>query len=110
MSNVPGLVSDNPQYPAWARMGLSKRSMVAAEIKSSLASVSADNDPSLRLFSVTFILIQPRFSIRKIHVIPAKAGIQMIKNSPRQWDNIMVLSASRRIFHCWIPAFAGMTV
>ncbi len=28
-------------------------------------------------------------------VIPAKAGIQMIKNFPRTWDDIMVLSASR---------------
>jgi hypothetical protein len=33
----------------------------------------------------------------------------MIKNFPRKWDNIMALFASRRIFHRWIPAFAGMT-
>ncbi len=55
------------------------------------------------------IRYEARLSIGKNHVIPAKAGIQMIKNFPRKWDNIMVLSASRRIFHCWIPAFAGMT-
>jgi len=49
-------------------------------------------------------------SISKYYVIPAQAGIQMIKISPRKWGNIMVLSALRRIFYCWIPACAGMTV
>src|SRR3972149_847736 len=39
LSNVPGLVPDKPLHPALARMGLSKRSMVAAEIEPSLASV-----------------------------------------------------------------------
>jgi hypothetical protein len=54
----------------------------------------------------------------------------MINNSPRKWDNIMILSAdettshstelangasqvagySQSIFYDWIPAFAGMTV
>ena len=53
--------------------------------------------------------IKLRLSNRKNHVIPAQAGIQMINKSPQQWDNTMVLSASRRIFYCWIPAFAGMT-
>jgi hypothetical protein len=61
-------------------------------------------------------------SIRKNHVIdettsqstkpaswqvagyPAKAGMQMFKYFPRKWGNIMILSASRRIFYCWIPA------
>jgi hypothetical protein len=28
-------------------------------------------------------------------VIPVKAGIQMVNEFPRQWDNIMNLSASR---------------
>ncbi|OHC82655.1 MAG: hypothetical protein A3J99_05575 [Sideroxydans sp. RIFOXYD2_FULL_59_7] len=46
---------------------------------------------------------------QKIHVIPAKAGIQMINNFPRKWGNNMVLSALRPILYCWIPAFAGMT-
>jgi hypothetical protein len=38
-----------------------------------------------------------------------QAGIQMIKNFPRRWDNIVVLSASQGICFCWIPAYAGMT-
>ncbi|GEM_PF-6236165 len=54
-------------------------------------------------------------------VIPAKAGIQLVNNSPRERDNIavwpfpetrlkrLVLSASRSYCSCWIPAFAGMT-
>jgi hypothetical protein len=33
----------------------------------------------------------------------------MIKNFPRKWAKTMALAASRRIFHRWIPAFAGMT-
>lgn len=35
-SNVPGLVSDEPLYPILARIGLSNRSMVAAEMLSSM--------------------------------------------------------------------------
>ncbi len=42
-------------------------------------------------------------------VIPAQAGIQMVNEFPRQWNNIMNLSASRSTFYCWIPACAGMT-
>jgi len=33
----------------------------------------------------------------------------MINKFPRQWDNIMILSALRHIFYDWILAFAGMT-
>jgi hypothetical protein len=43
-------------------------------------------------------------------VIPAKAGIQIIKDFPCKRDNIiMTLSASQGFFYDWIPAFAGMT-
>jgi hypothetical protein len=42
-------------------------------------------------------------------VIPAQAGIQMIKQYPAKRDNIVVVSASRNICSCWIPACAGMT-
>jgi len=42
-SSVPGLVPDNPLRPTLARMGWSKRSMVAAEMLPSMASVSADS-------------------------------------------------------------------
>ncbi|CAG0959718.1 hypothetical protein BURK2_00663 [Burkholderiales bacterium] len=54
-------------------------------------------------------------------VIPAKAGIQMINESPAKRDSIavwppvetrrkrLVLSALRGFDSCWIPAFAGMT-
>jgi hypothetical protein len=48
--------------------------------------------------------------VNKIFVIPAKAGIQMIKKSPRKWDNVISLFASRNLYYDWIPAFAGMTV
>ena len=51
----------------------------------------------------------PNNPIRKNYVIPAQAGIQMINKSPRKRDNIMVLSALRSVFYCWIPACAGMT-
>jgi len=53
--------------------------------------------------------IEARYYIGKNCVIPAKAGIQMINNSPRKWGNIMDLSASQSVFYDWIPAFAGMT-
>jgi hypothetical protein len=53
--------------------------------------------------------VHPSWFIRKNHVIPAKAGIQMIKYFSRKRANIMVLSASQSIFSDWIPAFAGMT-
>jgi len=43
LSNVPGLVPDSPLRPALARIGLSRRSMVAAEIESSMTGVSADS-------------------------------------------------------------------
>lgn len=43
LKQVPGLVPDNPLRLALARMGLSRRSMVAAEIESSMARVSADS-------------------------------------------------------------------
>jgi hypothetical protein len=62
-------------------------------------------------------------------VIPAQAGIQLIKKSPVKRDNIAVLSADETTSHstklaknaskvagytrdtcpCWIPACAGMT-
>jgi len=42
-SNVPGLVPDNPQRPGCARAGLSKRSIVAAEMAPSRARVSTDS-------------------------------------------------------------------
>jgi hypothetical protein len=42
-------------------------------------------------------------------VIPAQAGIQTIINTPATQDNFSVLSASRDIYPCWIPACAGMT-
>jgi hypothetical protein len=35
--------------------------------------------------------------------------VKLNKNSPRKWDHIVVLSASRSIFDCWIPACAGTT-
>lgn len=44
----------------------------------------------------------------KEFVIPAQAGIQMTKISPRKWDNIKVLTAAQD-FYDWIPACAGMT-
>jgi hypothetical protein len=43
-------------------------------------------------------------------VIPAKAGIQMIKKFPTQWDKALGLPATQDNFLVWIPAFAGMTV
>jgi hypothetical protein len=51
----------------------------------------------------------PELSNRQNCVIPAKAGIQRINNPPRKRNNSRVLSASRGVFSCWIPAFAGMT-
>jgi len=42
-------------------------------------------------------------------VIPAQAGIQLIKKYPAKQDGIAVLSASRNVCSCWIPACAGMT-
>jgi hypothetical protein len=51
--------------------------------------------------------VKPGLSISYSRVIPAKAGIQLVDEFPRKWDNIMVLSASRSFSHCWIPAFAG---
>jgi hypothetical protein len=42
-------------------------------------------------------------------VIPAQAGIQIIKRSPAKRGNIAVLSASRGVYPHWIPACAGMT-
>jgi len=62
--------------------------------------------------------------IAKIRVIPAQAGIQIVEsgfagmggllpnsqNFPTKWDDFVVLSASRGVFFCWIPACAGMTV
>jgi hypothetical protein len=54
--------------------------------------------------------INPDNSLVKNCLIPAQTGIQMINNSPRKWDNTMVLSASQSIFYDWIPACAGMTV
>jgi len=48
-------------------------------------------------------------SVNQNFVIPAQAGIQLIKNPPRKRVNIDVLSASRDVCYYWIPAFAGMT-
>ena len=33
----------------------------------------------------------------------------MINKSPRQWGNILVLSATLAVILDWIPAYAGMT-
>jgi hypothetical protein len=55
------------------------------------------------------MLFNPDSSLAQNCVIPAKAGIQMINNFPRKWDNIMVWPATQSIFYDWIPAFAGMT-
>jgi hypothetical protein len=52
---------------------------------------------------------QPGLSMRQNGVIPAKAGIQRIKDLPRKRGFIMVSSALRGVFSYWIPAFAGMT-
>ncbi|MBT9540001.1 hypothetical protein [Thiobacillus sp.] len=52
---------------------------------------------------------QSGLSIGQNGVIPAEAGIQRIEHLPRKRNSIMVLSASRGDFSCWIPAFAGMT-
>jgi len=49
--------------------------------------------------------VKPGLSNRQNCVIPAKAGTQWIKNPPRKRNNAMVLSASRGVFSCWIPAF-----
>ena len=43
LSNVPGLVPDSPRRATLARIGWGKRSMVAAEIEDSMASVFADS-------------------------------------------------------------------
>ena len=53
-------------------------------------------------------LFNPDCSLEKC-VIPANAGIQLINNSPRKWDNIIALPAAQSNFYDWIPAFAGMT-
>jgi len=54
-------------------------------------------------------MLKPGLSISEIDVIPAQAGIRMIKNFPLMWVRIMVLSASRCVFYDWIPACTGMT-
>ncbi|MBW8078263.1 MAG: hypothetical protein GJU76_09365 [Gallionella sp.] len=51
----------------------------------------------------------PANPLAKNCVIPAQAGIQIIKKSPATRDNIAVLSASRGVCYRWIPACAGMT-
>jgi len=60
--------------------------------------------------------MNPNNSLAQSCVIPAQAGIQMIKKSPAKRGNIavwpsleirrkrLVLSASRDVFPCWIPA------
>jgi len=53
---------------------------------------------------------QPWLPISYNFVIPAEAGIQWIKSLPRKRGNIDLLSASRDVCFCWIPASAGMTV
>ncbi|NNM79486.1 MAG: hypothetical protein HKM01_03380 [Gallionella sp.] len=55
------------------------------------------------------VTMNPENPLAKNRVIPAQAGIQIIKKSPATRDNIAVLSASRDVCHSWIPAFAGMT-
>jgi hypothetical protein len=54
-------------------------------------------------------LFMPNKPAAKNCVIPAQAGIQMIKKFPAKRGNIAVLSASRDVRSCWIPACAGMT-
>lgn len=52
----------------------------------------------------------PDHPLAKNHVIPAKDGIQMIRSLPqKKRDNIALLSASRGVCFCCIPAFAKMT-
>jgi len=53
--------------------------------------------------------INPNNPLAQNSVIPAKAGIQMIRKSPAKRGNIAALSASQDVYSCWIPAFAGMT-
>jgi hypothetical protein len=48
------------------------------------------------------------YSLACNSVIPAKAGIQTVKKNPATRDSITIVSATRTLFFCWIPAFAGI--
>jgi hypothetical protein len=52
--------------------------------------------------------INPNFPLDRKFVIPAKAGIQMIKKPCEAGQNKGVDRCAKYYF-CWIPAFAGMT-
>jgi len=53
--------------------------------------------------------MKPNNPVAQNCVIPAEAGIQLIKNIPRMRVNNQALSASQAVYSCWIPASAGMT-
>jgi len=53
--------------------------------------------------------MNPNYLLDPKLVIPAQAGIQMIKKAAAKRDNTTALSASRDFYLCWIPACAGMT-
>jgi hypothetical protein len=52
--------------------------------------------------------LNPNFPLDRKFVIPAKAGIQMIKKTCEAGQNKGVDRCAMNYF-CWIPAFAGMT-
>jgi hypothetical protein len=54
------------------------------------------------------IHFNPNFPLDRKFVIPAKAGIQMIKKTCEAGQNKGVDRCAKYYF-CWIPAFAGMT-
>jgi len=47
-------------------------------------------------------------SVSKNHVIPAQAGIQIMKKFSQQCDNTFFVRFAAILFN-WIPAYAGMT-
>jgi hypothetical protein len=53
-------------------------------------------------------MFNPNFPLDRKFVIPAKAGIQMIKKPCEAGQNKGVDRCAMNYF-CWIPAFAGMT-
>jgi hypothetical protein len=55
-----------------------------------------------------FTPLIPNFPLDRKFVIPAKAGIQMIKKPCEAGQNKGVDRCAKYYF-CWIPAFAGMT-
>jgi hypothetical protein len=53
-------------------------------------------------------ILNPNFPLNRKFVIPAKAGIQMIKKPCEAGQNKGADRCAKYYF-CWIPAFAGMT-